>query len=423
MLFALVLSVTCLASATLREPPTDDQVRAAVQFYRANTKGPAKPDPLVADVLKDIDIDALSTRQFEILGIMRDTAPNELMPRFRARLAALGKAPDEDGAVALAFRAGTFENFDGSETDEQVTAPYNARIDAIIDAVNHPAIAPALKSGRANGIYWYAYFYSENPRLLKSGIVPKMASLVTEDWPAARIDDLLAFAESYARAESGLPRETCDQLRAITTRITQKVAQSPETDEDTRKKLLEALAAVNSAHNRSELLNRPAPAIHFLWSSQKDPAPTSFKDFAGKVILIDFWATWCGPCIAAFPHLRELQARYKDKPVIILSITSPQGWMLKPWEDAAKRRTGKLTREEELALMPEWVKKMDMTWSVAVTEESCFNKDFGVRGIPSVAIFDAKGIVRHAGLSAFDDTLAQKVDALLNEFAGERGKN
>jgi len=45
------------------------------------------------------------------------------------------------------------------------------------------------------------------------------------------------------------------------------------------------------------------------------------SDFAGKVVLIDFWATWCEPCKAAMPHLQELYAKYADKGFVILGVS------------------------------------------------------------------------------------------------------
>jgi thiol-disulfide isomerase/thioredoxin len=397
----------------LAEPPTDDQIRHAVAYYNEHSKHPTKPNPIVAEALKDIAIEELSVRQFELLGIMRDTAPDDLIPRFRSRLGQLGKSQDEDGAVALALRAGAFEMLDDKADS---TPAINVRIDAIIDAARHPGFPAAIKSGRACAVYWYAYFYSENPRLLTSGAVSTMAALVTDAWPADHIDDLLAFAEAFGRPESGLPAPDVERLRAVTTRVGQNLAQAPGTDDDTRRKLLEALDAINSAASRNELINHPAPTIHIIWSTRRTTPMRSFDDLRGNIVLVDFWATWCGPCVAAFPHLRELSERYGHSPVTILGITSPQGWMLRPWEtDPDKRRSGKLTRDEELAAMPEWVRRMDVRWSIAVTEESCFNKDFGVRGIPSLAIIDAKGIVRHAGLQASDPTLEDKIDELLKE--------
>jgi thiol-disulfide isomerase/thioredoxin len=43
------------------------------------------------------------------------------------------------------------------------------------------------------------------------------------------------------------------------------------------------------------------------------------SDFKGKVIVLDFWATWCGPCISSFPHTQEIAAKYKDQDVIVLA--------------------------------------------------------------------------------------------------------
>ncbi|WP_160717135.1 TlpA family protein disulfide reductase [Chitinophaga solisilvae] len=53
-----------------------------------------------------------------------------------------------------------------------------------------------------------------------------------------------------------------------------------------------------------------------------DEQPVKLSAFRGKYLLIDFWASWCGPCRAAFPHMRELYAKYKDKNFEILSIST-----------------------------------------------------------------------------------------------------
>ncbi|MFM7749339.1 MAG: TlpA family protein disulfide reductase, partial [Opitutaceae bacterium] len=43
------------------------------------------------------------------------------------------------------------------------------------------------------------------------------------------------------------------------------------------------------------------------------------SDFKGKILVLDFWATWCGPCIASFPHTQEVAAKYKDQGVVVLA--------------------------------------------------------------------------------------------------------
>ena len=49
--------------------------------------------------------------------------------------------------------------------------------------------------------------------------------------------------------------------------------------------------------------------------------PISLKDFRGKVVMIDFWATWCGPCIASIPHVKEIKKKYASSDLIILGVS------------------------------------------------------------------------------------------------------
>jgi thiol-disulfide isomerase/thioredoxin len=149
---------------------------------------------------------------------------------------------------------------------------------------------------------------------------------------------------------------------------------------------------LDGAFAKGTLLNHSAPGLSIKWSS--DPKVKSLADLKGKVVILDFWATWCGPCVASFPNVKELADHYKDKPVVIIGVTSIQG---AHYDDSGKIDC-KDDPKKEIELMPEYMKKKGMNWTVVFAEEDVFNPEYGVMGIPHVAIIDTKGNVRHNGL-------------------------
>jgi thiol-disulfide isomerase/thioredoxin len=68
---------------------------------------------------------------------------------------------------------------------------------------------------------------------------------------------------------------------------------------------------------------KPAPALAVKnWLNSK---PLTSEDLKGKIVVLDFWATWCGPCLAAVPHTNEMQKQYADQGVIFIAVCAPKG--------------------------------------------------------------------------------------------------
>jgi len=207
---------------------------------------------------------------------------------------------------------------------------------------------------------------------------------VFDDMPKAR-ELLLALKRDFAGTE---PAASVDQLLA---------------EMDREIKIKAVLAA---------LPGRPAPELHFIWSSR--PGLKTLADLKGRVVVLDFWATWCGPCLDSFPMIREHVAQFKGAPVTVLGVTSIQGYVA----NLGPRIDTEGDPAREMALMPRFMKAYDMTWDVALSEEPVMNPDYGLRGIPNVVIIAPDGTVRHAGLHPGDPAsdIAGKVEALLKEF-------
>lgn len=111
------------------------------------------------------------------------------------------------------------------------------------------------------------------------------------------------------------------------------------------------------------------------------PAP----DTAGKFVLIDFWATWCGPCRRSIPELNDFQAKY-GKQLVIIGISNESE------DDVNKMTTPKID------------------YSVAIDTQSRSLRSLAVTGIPHCILIDPKGIVRYEGMPGYLD------DAKLEHF-------
>ena len=181
--------------------------------------------------------------------------------------------------------------------------------------------------------------------------------------------------------------------------------------------ILQELAQSAAAEKaKSAVVGQPAPALNFLWSTRA--GLKSLADLKGKVVVLDFWATWCGPCVASFPEIRELAAHYQDADVVVVGVTSLQGRVLGLPGGPVDCTNDP---EKEKRSLADFVKAKDMTWTVVVSAEDVFNPSYGVTGIPHMAIVAPDGTVRHNGLHPASP-LAEKtalIDALLKE-AGKK---
>jgi thiol-disulfide isomerase/thioredoxin len=126
----------------------------------------------------------------------------------------------------------------------------------------------------------------------------------------------------------------------------------------------------------------------------------SMDGLAGKVVLIDFWATWCGPCREALPHIRSIAKKFEGQPLVVLSIS----------------------QDGDEAKWKEFVEKNGMTWlQYCDRGTGPLSRQFGVHAIPATFTIDADGVLedQHVGDANIEGKL-KKLIAQAVEMANRK---
>jgi thiol-disulfide isomerase/thioredoxin len=117
-----------------------------------------------------------------------------------------------------------------------------------------------------------------------------------------------------------------------------------------------------------------APAKPAASGSEPPRSPTSsapFPEFRGKVILLDFWASWCGPCRNALPNLKRLQAVYGGTDFVVISVSE----------------------DDDESAWQAFVSSHNMTWPQRLDSDGSIQSQFGVHALPTYVLIGRDGTV------------------------------
>lgn len=124
--------------------------------------------------------------------------------------------------------------------------------------------------------------------------------------------------------------------------------------------------------------------------------PLTDADLKGKVVLLDFWSVWCGPCISTFPHLREWHEKYADKGLVMIGLTRYYNYTWDEQAGRAKRASGgeKVTPEKEQEMLAKFAEHNNLHHRFAIQKGRAMSDYYAVTGIPHVVVIDREGKIR-----------------------------
>lgn len=162
---------------------------------------------------------------------------------------------------------------------------------------------------------------------------------------------------------------------------------------------LSSKPSVVAAHPAGDADGKPVPQITLKDLQDKD---VNLADYKGKVILLNFWATWCDPCRVEIPWLIDMQAKYGPKGFTVIGVAM---------DDDGKSVVAPFVAKERFDVNGQ---QLPMSYPILIGTDDASNKFGGILGFPTSFLIsrDGKQVVRFQGLKSYDE-MAKAIESQL----------
>lgn len=147
------------------------------------------------------------------------------------------------------------------------------------------------------------------------------------------------------------------------------------------------------------------------------------KNLQGKVVVLDFWAVWCGYCYDTFPHLRDWHTEHKDKGLEVIGLTSYYEQI------GFNKQTGRghrldvpMNKDEEQIMLQHLVRHHNLDYRVQAASQNQWKRiteAYKIEGYPTVIVIDRKGVVQLVKVGGGQEA-AQAISAKIKELLEQK---
>ena len=174
----------------------------------------------------------------------------------------------------------------------------------------------------------------------------------------------------------------------------------------------------NAALKQSVLLGKEAPELEVeTWVQGK---PLKLADLRGKVVLLDFWAVWCEPCIEGFPKLRDWQKKYSDKGLVVIGVSRSCNFFFDETTGGkAILKEDEESPPNEAELLRKFARHHQLSFPLAIEKQgSRQNEAYGRATIPQLVLIGRDGKIKLIKNGGSEKT-AKEIEAVLEKLVNE----